>query len=104
MHTKPLSITICSAVFLILLAELTPIHAQSTPGHLTIHVDQPGVTISPTPYGMMTEEINHSYDGGLYAELIQNRSFKDDPNNPVHWSLVQDGGASGVMALDHASL
>ena len=29
-------------------------------------------------YGLMTEEINHSYDGGLYAELIQNRAFKDD--------------------------
>ena len=26
----------------------------------------------------MTEEINHSYDGGLYAELIQNRAFLDD--------------------------
>ena len=25
----------------------------------------------------MTEEINHSYDGGLFAELIQNRTFQD---------------------------
>jgi len=25
---------------------------------------------------LMTEEINHSYDGGLYAELIRNRIFK----------------------------
>ena len=43
----------------------------------------------------MTEEINHSYDGGLYGELIQNRAFKDDANSPVHWSLVQDGGGAG---------
>ncbi len=31
--------------------------------------------ISPQLYGLMTEGINHSYDGGLYAELIQNRAF-----------------------------
>ena len=49
------------------------------PGSLTVHLDQPGIPLSPTFYGLMTEEINHSYDGGLYAELIQNRSFKDAP-------------------------
>jgi len=48
----------------------------------------------------MTEEINHSYDGGLYAELIQNRIFKDDPNVPAHWSLVRSDGATGSIALD----
>jgi len=40
-------------------------------------------------YGLMTEEINHSYDGGLYAELIRNRVFKDNPTKPEGWSLVQ---------------
>ena len=29
--------------------------------------------VSPRLYGLMTEEINHCYDGGLYAELIRNR-------------------------------
>jgi len=48
----------------------------------------------------MTEEINHSYDGGLYAELIQNRAFLDSSNAPVHWSLVQGNGAAATMALD----
>ncbi|MGD1090064.1 MAG: alpha-N-arabinofuranosidase, partial [Verrucomicrobiota bacterium] len=46
---------------------------------LSIAADQPVARISPMLYGMMTEEINHSYDGGLYAELVQNRIFKDDP-------------------------
>ena len=72
------------------------------PGRLTVRVDQPGAAISPTLYGLMTEEINHSYDGGLYAELIQNRAFKDDPQAPAHWALVQDGGGAGAMALDAA--
>ncbi len=56
--------------------------------------------VSPTLYGLMTEEINHSYDGGLYAELIRNRIFKDDPAGPAGWALVQENGGSGTMGLD----
>src|SRR6266542_3003465 len=68
----------------------------------TITVDastSPG-TVSPLLYGLMTEEINHSYDGGLYAELIRNRAFLEDAAAPAHWSAVQDDGAAGTMALD----
>ena len=60
-------------------------------------VDQVVARVSPELYGLMTEEINHSYDGGIYAELIQNRAFKDDATNPVHWTLVQDGGGAGQI-------
>ena len=56
--------------------------------------------LAPSFYGLMTEEINHSYDGGLYAELIQNRAFQDDASQPVHWSLVQDPGGTGTITLD----
>jgi alpha-N-arabinofuranosidase len=38
---------------------------------LTIDVSHPAGRVSPRLYGLMTEEINHSYDGGLYAELIR---------------------------------
>jgi alpha-N-arabinofuranosidase len=79
----------------------SPIHAQS---RLTVDVDHPGPRISPTFYGLMTEEINHSYDGGLYAELIQNRSFADNPKTPTHWSLVTDPGAVADMRLDGGAL
>jgi alpha-N-arabinofuranosidase len=67
-----------------------------------LHVDAttPGHAVSPLFTGLMIEEINHSLDGGLYAELIQNRVFKDDAAMPVHWALVQSAGASGSMALD----
>ncbi|HEY3267816.1 MAG TPA: alpha-L-arabinofuranosidase C-terminal domain-containing protein [Armatimonadota bacterium] len=74
--------------------------AQAAPGLLTAHADRPGARINPMMYGLMTEEINHAYDGGLYAELLQNRIFKDDANSPVHWSLVQSGGGSGSIGLD----
>ena len=49
--------------------------------------------ISPTLYGLMTEEINHSYDGGLYAEMIQNRAFHSDWEGEPPWDLVRRGNA-----------
>jgi alpha-N-arabinofuranosidase len=49
---------------------------------LTVRVDQPGPRIDPIFYGLMTEEINYSYDGGLYGELIRNRIFQDQPIVP----------------------
>ena len=33
--------------------------------------------VNPSLYGLSLEEVNHALDGGLYAELIQNRSFED---------------------------
>ena len=50
---------------------------------VTIHVDasNPGVKVSPNLYGIFFEDINHAADGGLYAELISNRSFEDDDKN-----------------------
>ena len=55
-----------------------------------LRIDTARVTarVSPMLYGLMTEEINYSYDGGLYAELIRNRIFKDDAAKPAHWSVV----------------
>ena len=67
---------------------------------LQIKADQPTAHVSPTLYGLMTEEINYSYDGGLYAELIRNRSFKEDAKDPLHWQLVEERGGTGSMALD----
>ena len=51
--------------------------------------------VSPTLYGIFYEEINHAGDGGLYAELIRNRSFEDDTSTPVNWSAEN----SATMSL-----
>ncbi|HXA56622.1 MAG TPA: alpha-L-arabinofuranosidase C-terminal domain-containing protein [Candidatus Acidoferrum sp.] len=79
-----------------------PILNAQTSGTVEVQIkaDQVLFPVSPALYGLMTEEINHSYDGGLYAELIRNRNFKEDPNNAVDWSLVQEHGGAGSMALD----
>jgi len=57
---------------------------------ITLNLANANTNVSPMLYGLMTEEINHSYDGGLYAELISNRIFKDSKTEPEGWSLVKD--------------
>ncbi len=44
---------------------------------LMLHTDQAKAEVSPRLYGLMTEEINFSYDGGLYSQLVRNPSFRD---------------------------
>jgi alpha-L-arabinofuranosidase len=66
----------------------------------TVDAGHPVGKVSPTLYGLMTEEINHSYDGGLYAELIQNRAFLDNTITPVHWSALNDNASAAAIALD----
>ncbi len=67
---------------------------------LRVQMDKPVAQVSPTLYGLMTEEINHSYDGGIYAELVRNRAFQDVPNRPDHWRIVRDGNARASMQID----
>jgi alpha-L-arabinofuranosidase len=72
------------------------------PGKLTVDATTPGPKIGPLFYGLMTEEINHAYDGGLYAELVQNRIFQD-AEKPVCWSVVQTGSGAGTIEIDTAN-
>ncbi len=66
---------------------------------LTIQADKPGPKISPTLYGIFFEEVNMAGDGGLYAELVRNRSF-EDTEKPEHWWLIQGGSAKGEISID----
>src|SRR5690349_2465361 len=66
---------------------------------LTVEMDRPGASISPLLYGIFFEEINRAGDGGIYAEMIQNRSF-EDAAFPVAWTLLKSEGADGKVALD----
>jgi alpha-N-arabinofuranosidase len=84
------------------LFSLAALIAPLTMAQTTVKIDltKPGLPVSPTLYGLMTEEINFSYEGGLYAELIRNRIFKDHYQTADHWSLVQGAGGSAAMTLD----
>src|SRR5580658_5863340 len=87
-----------STIKTILLLASTAAAAEPT---LKIDAGIASVPVNPVRYGLMTEEINHSYDGGLYAELVQNRAFLDDKQSPIHWTLVQGERANGAIVLDH---
>jgi alpha-N-arabinofuranosidase len=86
----------------VLTISLTYRATAQQPLTLTVRVDQPGPKIDPMFYGLMTEEINFSYDGGLYAELIRNRTFRDHPQNPVNWSVAKYNGGDGTIALENS--
>lgn len=60
--------------------------ADSTAAPLALTVDSanPEHAVSPELYGAFFEEINYAGVGGLYPELIRNRTFMD-PNTPTAW-------------------
>jgi alpha-L-arabinofuranosidase len=80
-----------------------PRNPASAPAQLTIDPAQIVTPVSPTLYGMMTEEINHAFDGGLYAELVQNRTFRASWQGVEHWTLVREGNSRASMQVDTAS-
>ena len=69
---------------------------------LTLHIDQAQKDVSPTLYGMMTEEINYSYEGGLYGQLLRNATFREDKHGrrPNPWTPWKSGGAKYWTATD----
>ncbi len=66
---------IASLMALGMVASCTPEVKESVP--VTLNVSEKGAPVSPSMYGVFFEEINHAGDGGLYAELVQNRSFEE---------------------------
>jgi alpha-L-arabinofuranosidase len=70
------------------------------PVTLNIHVQQVKAKASPLLYGLMTEEINYSYDGGLYAELVRNRTFQTSWQGVPYWTLLQKGQAKASIDVD----
>jgi alpha-L-arabinofuranosidase len=103
MNSKATLSSICAAVAVLCAMAAPPARADAS-ATLDVDVNKPGPTIPKMFYGLMTEEINHAYDGGLFAELIQNRSFQDPAPGghasspprtlPIHWSVIGDGKAS----------
>jgi alpha-L-arabinofuranosidase len=70
-----------------------------TPATLDVNGAQPGPAVSPSLFGSFLEDINHSVEGGLYGELIQNRSLMA-ATTPDDWSAVTGGAGQASIALD----
>ncbi|MFJ4501894.1 alpha-L-arabinofuranosidase C-terminal domain-containing protein [Streptomyces sp. NPDC088864] len=85
----------------------TPAAADPAVTDYTLSVDAAGKgpAIDPTMYGVFFEDINNAADGGLYAELVQNRSFEFSPvDNSAYtpltaWEQIASGGATGSVTV-----
>jgi len=60
---------------------------------ISVDVAHPVHAISPTLWGIFFEDINLSADGGIYPELVRNRSF-EDADTPESWTFTSTGGNS----------
>ncbi len=76
-------------------------------GKTTVEIDlEKGKVISPDLVGIFYEDLSHAADGGLYAELVQNRDFEysaaDKPewNALTSWELVQRDGGKGSLTAE----
>lgn len=90
---------VCIAV-LATVSAIAPLSAGAAPesSELVIDVGHPGHAISPMLNGIFFEEINHAGDGGLYAELVRNRSFEEsDSIEP--WIVRLPDNANGSASV-----
>ncbi len=73
------------------------IEETSLSSNIDVDVSEVIAEIQPTMYGIFFEDINFAIDGGLYAELVKNRSFEFD--KPLRgWTVLKDEGL-GVRTL-----
>ncbi|MBR1666116.1 MAG: carbohydrate binding domain-containing protein [Bacteroidaceae bacterium] len=59
--------------------------AQAASNVITINAKKPGAPIQKTQWGIFFEDINFAADGGLYGELLKNRSFEFTPDHLMGW-------------------
>ena len=83
--------------FLLIVATFGPAFAVE-PTTITIQANKPGAKISPTMWGVFFEDINFGADGGLYAELIKNRSF-EFPDAMMGWSVIVSGKPTAIAEI-----
>ncbi|MDR3755117.1 MAG: alpha-L-arabinofuranosidase C-terminal domain-containing protein [Terracidiphilus sp.] len=90
-----------TAAILAALVLSLPLSAQAP--SFTIQADHPIATVSPTFYGLMTEEINFSYDGGIYGELVRDRTPSRSWDALNNWPMVARGNSLANVSLDEST-
>ena len=73
-------------LFVCSLALCGAMYANAQTHVLDINAKKPGAAVQKTMYGIFFEDINYAADGGLYAEMVKNRSF-EFPNNYAGWII-----------------
>lgn len=99
MTKKIIPSTIRTSAVVLLLASflLSPSSLVFAQGHnVIVQTDAPRAAASPNQYGIFFEDINFGADGGIYAELVKNRSF-EFPIGLMGWNRV--GEKTGLEVL-----
>jgi alpha-L-arabinofuranosidase len=83
------------------------VFAEAPARVLSIDLGQPGRSISPNLFGVFFEDLNYAADGGLYAELVQNRSFEYQATEQPNWTpltawepIALEGGRGSLKIAD----
>ena len=98
-HGSPdriLRIVIAAAV--IYCCNASSVQAQDDGPAFVIDVAHPGVEVAPVARGQQLEEFNYQFQGGLYAQLINNPSFEELEDPLLNWSLLKSGNSGGKLA------
>ena len=70
------------------------VHAQSV---CVVDVSKPGAVVAAICRGQQLEEFNHQFEGGLYAQLINNPSFEELKRPIAEWYLVKTGSSNANL-------
>src|ERR1700712_5146280 len=85
--------------FIIMIILLPPANVVAQQNdHIIVKADQPKADVQPTMWGIFFEDINLGADGGIYAELVKNRSFEF--NQPLMgWAVEQKSFNEGTVTI-----
>ena len=84
--------------FLAVAALALALSTRAQEATITVDAAHPGHAIPPTLWGIFFEDINMSTDGGIYPELVRNRSFEDS-DKLENWQFSADGGDSQASVV-----
>ncbi len=86
------SILLAITIFIISYAAAQPVKS------ITVKANHPGITIKSTMWGIFFEDINLAADGGIYAELVKNRSF-EFTSPLMGWKELDKGTKGGSILV-----
>lgn len=70
---------------------------------ITVYADKPGSSIQSTMWGIFFEDINFAADGGIYAELVKNRSF-EFAKPLMGWKILKPDTTSGILIINQSKV
>lgn len=90
------NIVVFSAIFFLFTLQFAA-QAQTTGSSFTVDVSKPGAEVAAVCRGQQLEEFNYQFQGGLYAQLINNPSFEELDNPILNWTLIKSGNSGGKL-------